>query len=268
MRKSSSLQAMPLRFDPNEFQVGYSRVDKLPPRLSLRRHSAQPLPPPPNELEGLRRELAQVRQENEQLRREVAGWREEVRTEKKVEGYRSIIKEKMSSKVKSSRATTVCETGVFSSKEVSLLPSETTISDWYENYKLNSRLPSLQSLTAVADNFFAQYCENYSRLKTLFQCLPAEGSEPAYCRLSELLDLYRLPLLYQKSPQTLFRELSRERPGSRKEKREETCWETLSPQETLARMEKMFVRVCRSSQMLRLLRDSEPVRRFIDKMRN
>lgn len=85
-----------------------------------------------------------------------------------------------------------------------------------------------------------------------------------------MMELYKVPLLYQKSPQMLFRELSRskEKPKNKKEKegKEELCMEVLSPQETVAKFEGFLQKLCRSSQMVRMLRNNEHVVKFIAKI--
>lgn len=121
--------------------------------------------------------------------------------------YREIIRSKFTSRTKASRITTECETALLSSKEGSLEHSRDTLQDLYLHAQ-RSRPPALEQLAAVAERFFADYCDAYAKLKVLLSCLEADRNRPEYHRLTELLQLYRLPLLYQKSPQTLFRELS------------------------------------------------------------
>lgn len=45
----------------------------------------------------------------------------------------------------------------------------------------------------------------------MFECLQSSQTDPEYKRLNELIDLYKVPLLYQRSPQMLFRELNKDK---------------------------------------------------------
>ena len=83
-------------------------------------------------------------------------------------GYREMIKNRLSSKGKGSRVITECETGLFSSKEVSMSHSLLTVAEWYDSYKTNNKLPTLGDLQEITDRFFNQYCEDYTKLKALF----------------------------------------------------------------------------------------------------
>lgn len=56
-------------------------------------------------------------------------------------------------------------------KEVSLEQINVTISDWYEQYNISKKLPTLCDLRDVADRFFKDYCTNYAKLRSLFECL-------------------------------------------------------------------------------------------------
>jgi hypothetical protein len=91
-----------------------------------------------------------------------------MKTEQKVSAYRDLIKNKFTTRTKTSRITTECETGLFSSKEVSLDRSQMTISELYDNYKLSNKLPSLMDLHEITDKFFKDYCHNYTKIKALF----------------------------------------------------------------------------------------------------
>lgn len=91
-------------------------------------------------------------------------------TEAKVLEYRDKIRSKMNSKVKSSRETE-CDEALMTTKEVSLEQINVTISDWYDQYNISKKLPSLFDLQDIADRFFKDYCANYAKLKSLFECL-------------------------------------------------------------------------------------------------
>ena len=159
MRKSSSVQLLNLDFNPKEFKVGCSKIDQLP----LRRHSASQLNPTPtqthrHEVELLRKINLQLKQENDQLRRELEGYKLQstagtvCNTEPKA-SYRDIIREKLSSKNKQSR-NTECETRLLSSKEVSLSGCSLTISDYFDQYKLAQKVPTLSDLREISIKFF------------------------------------------------------------------------------------------------------------------
>ena len=90
-----------------------------------------------------------------------------------------------------------------------------TISDWYDQYNLAKKLPTLYDLRDVADRFFKDYCTNYAKLRSLFECLQSSKQHEEYKKLSDLIELYKVPLLYQKSPQTLLRELSKSKDKTR-----------------------------------------------------
>ena len=138
-----------------------------------------------------------------------------------------------------------------------------TITEWYSTFKISKNLPSLRDLQEVADSFFANYCDSYTKLNTMFEYLEQTHSDhPTHSKLGELLKLYKLPLQYQKSPKTLFRELSRDKikpmskPKKEENKKEELCWEALSPTETVVRFEGVLNKLCKSSQIMRQLRKS------------
>ena len=84
-------------------------------------------------------------------------------------------------------------------------PSTLTISDYYDQYRLSQKVPLLTDLQDIAERFFKDYCDHYAKLKTLFDCLQESQTNQSYRQLNDLLQLYKLPLLYQKSPQTLLR---------------------------------------------------------------
>jgi|JI9StandDraft_2_1071091.scaffolds.fasta_scaffold639972_2 hypothetical protein len=84
-------------------------------------------------------------------------------------------------------------------------PSTLTISDYYDQYRLSQKAPFLTDLQDIAERFFKDYCDHYAKLKTLFDCLQESQTNQSYRQLNDLLQLYKLPLLYQKSPQTLLR---------------------------------------------------------------
>ena len=104
--------------------------------------------------------------------------------------------------------------------------------------------------------------------------------ERGYGRLGELIELYRVPLLYQQSPQVLLKELSRSKEKAKEKgkppvaekgrvrtvEKEKQCWEVLSPGETISQLEGLLGKVCRSAQMLKSARGSEQVVRFVFKM--
>lgn len=99
--------------------------------------------------------------------------------------------------------------------------NELTIADWYDNFKMENKLPSLGDLKQLADTFFNKYCQNYSKIRAMFECLQSSKLDAEYKRLNELIDLYKVPLLYQKSPQMLFRELNKDKSNSKvKDKKE------------------------------------------------
>lgn len=87
--------------------------------------------------------------------------------------------------------------------------SSLTISDYYDQYRLSQKVPLLTDLQDIAERFFKDYCDHYAKLKTLFDCLQELPTHAPYKRLQDLLNLYKLPLLYQKSPQSLLREVSK-----------------------------------------------------------
>ncbi len=99
-----------------------------------------------------------------------------------------------------------------SSKEPSLDTSRNTptptLHELYHNY-LNSKMPALEDLTAIAQTFFQEYSDNYAKIKVLMSTLKTNQNRPEYSELKELMELYKVPLLYQKSPQMLFKELSK-----------------------------------------------------------
>ena len=103
----------------------------------------------------------------------------------------------------------------------------------------------------------------------MFECWQHSPLDPRHERWAEQIQLYKLPLVYQKSPQALFRELSREKikPGSRPKRElgriEEVCWEALSPSETVGKFEGIISKLGRSAQVIRELRRSEVVRDFL-----
>ena len=116
---------------------------------------------------------SRLRKENQQLKVEIESLRSRekyqsgVRTEGKESAYRNIIHEKMKSKAKASRATAEC---LFETTDT-LERSDVTITEWYSNFKISKSLPSLRDLQEVADNFFANYCDSYTKLTTMFECL-------------------------------------------------------------------------------------------------
>lgn len=83
--------------------------------------------------------------------------------------------------------------------------SSLTISDYYDQYRLSQKVPLLTDLQDIAERFFKDYCDHYAKLKTLFDCLQESPSHAPYLQLQDQLNLYKLPLLYQRSPQTLLR---------------------------------------------------------------
>lgn len=197
-------------------------------RSSLRVLPKQPTPEPKSQLDILKEQNSALRQENEQLRREIDSLQQRaslpaLRTEQKAPDYLDLIRNKFTSRTKNSRITTECETGLFSSKEISLDRSQMSILELYENYKVSNKLPSLADLKEITERFFSEYCENYTKIKALFECLNTNKKSAEYQKLSELIELYRVPLLYQKSPQTLFRELSKSKEKGKKKDKEEMC---------------------------------------------
>jgi hypothetical protein len=104
------------------------------------------------------------------------------RTEEKVTCYRDIIRGKLSSKAKQSR-NTECETRLLTSKEVSLESSSLQISDYYDQYKLSMKVPALGDLRDIADKFFKDYCDNFAKLKCLFDCLQCSRHLDNYKKL-------------------------------------------------------------------------------------
>ena len=100
MRKSSSTQLFPIDFNPKEFRVGESSIDKLPLK---RRYSAAQIQVMPkqnrgSELDLLRKKNELLTRENEQLRREIEGYKLQstvgtvCKTEAKVSNYKDIIR--------------------------------------------------------------------------------------------------------------------------------------------------------------------------------
>jgi hypothetical protein len=67
-----------------------------------------------------------------------------------------MIKEKISNKI--SRVTTECETGLFSSKEVSESELSITITEYLSSLKHNNNAPSLTQIEDMASKFFHDYC--------------------------------------------------------------------------------------------------------------
>lgn len=82
-------------------------------------------------------------------------------------------------------------------------------------------MPALTDLQDIADRFFKDYCESYAKLKCLFDCLQCSKQQEGYKRLFDLIDLYKVPLLYQKSPQSLLREISKSKERVKTKGREE-----------------------------------------------
>lgn len=212
MRKSSSLQVFPLEFNPKDFKIGQSRIDQLP----LRRHSASHIPTQQlsGEILQLKKQNEALQRENDRLKRQLESYKSQsnngtvYRTDEKFKSYKGKIQDIMRSKTGQSR-NTECQTGLLSSKEVSIEPSSITISDYYDHYRLSQRVPALTDLQDIADRFFKDYCDNYAKLKCLFELLECSKQQLGYKKLFDLIDLYKVPLLYQKSPQSLFRELSK-----------------------------------------------------------
>ena len=101
-------------------------------------------------------------------------------------------------------------------KETYLELINATILDWYDHYSLARKLPALPDLQQLAQSFFDSYCANYTKLRSLFECLQCpQQQQQQYTRLRDLIDLYKVPLLYQKSPQSLLREISRSKEKGR-----------------------------------------------------
>ncbi len=88
------------------------------------------------------------------------------------------------------------------------------LDELYDNY-LSSRLPALEDLAEIVQRFFQEYSHNYAKIKVLLATIDTNRQRPEYQRIQQLIELYKVPLLYQKSPQTLFRELSKEKPKGR-----------------------------------------------------
>ena len=84
-------------------------------------------------------------------------------------------------------------------------PSSLNISDYYEQFNLTHKVPSLSDLQDIAARFFKNYCDSYAKLVTLFKYLQYPESNQPYRQLKDLIELYKMPLLYQQSPQTLLR---------------------------------------------------------------
>lgn len=126
----------------------------------------------------------------------------------------------MASKARQSR-NTECDTGLLSSKEVSLEQSSLTISDYHRQYKISQKVPILSDLKEVADKFFKEYCDSYTKLKTLFECLQCSKNIDNYKKLESLIELYKVPILYQKTPQTLLKDLNKSRERLKTKGREE-----------------------------------------------
>ncbi len=77
-------------------------------------------------------------------------------------------------------------------------------------------MPNLKDLEEISEKFFKDYCENYSKIRCLFDCYQAKIKDERYKKLSDLLEIYKVPLVYQKSPNTLIRELSKDKSKSKK----------------------------------------------------
>lgn len=83
-----------------------------------------------------------------------------------------------------------------------------------------------------------------------------------------------MPILYQKTPQTLLRDLSkskeRVKTKGREEdirpKKEEQCPEQISPENTLKEIEKWLFKACGSTRVIKGLRESAVVRKFFMKL--
>lgn len=108
------------------------------------------------------------------------------KTEEKISSYKDIIRGKLSSKTKQSR-NTECETRLLSSKEVSLEQSSLTIIEYHKQYKMSQKVPLLSDLKEVADRFFKDYCDSYTKLKTLFECLQCSKQSEGFKRLESLI---------------------------------------------------------------------------------
>jgi hypothetical protein len=72
-------------------------------------------------------------------------------------------------------------------KEGSYEHSNLTITDWHEQYNLSQKLPTLADLQEVAEKFFKDYCLNYARIKSLFECMQGSRQSDGYKRLGELI---------------------------------------------------------------------------------
>ena len=107
-------------------------------------------------------------------------------TETKLSEYRDKIRSKLSSKVKCSRETE-CDEALMTTKEGSQEQINLTITDWFEQYNLAQKLPTLGDLQHVAEKFFREYCCSYAKLKSLFECLQGSKLSQEYKRLSELI---------------------------------------------------------------------------------
>ena len=83
--------------------------------------------------------------------------------------------------------------------------STLTISDYYDQYRMSQKAPVLTDLIEIADKFFKNYCDGYAKLKCLFDCLQGSKNSESYKKLENQIELYRVPLLYQKTPQILLR---------------------------------------------------------------